>query len=330
VIELIKLSNALRKAAGLPWSGVQEIIEKNRRFQSILNGIIGDKLEAVKSRWAIPMSLRGTVQSGRICVLAHGLCDDDATWNFLDKPEESYGSLLQAELDFSPFYLRYNSGLHISTNGRRLAALLNQIDQESPEPIRDIVFIGHSMGGLVVRSACHYGKEENLPWVRRVRKIFLLGTPHLGTDLEKLGNLTSRILKLIPNPFTRGIAFIGDMRSAGIKDLRFGYLCDEDWKDQDPDALWRDNSRLVPLLDGAEYHLIAANLAKKSDHFLARYFGDGLVPSRSAAGKSFRRAKSIPFSKRQFTVIKGLSHGRLTNDEKVYLRIRDGFHPKYL
>jgi len=313
---------AVQGHAGRSWSGVQSLAELNPRYLSVLNGIVGDALAERKSRLAIPMSLIGEVKGGKLCILVHGLCDSEETWRFPDDPALSYGALIQKDFGFAPLYLRYNTGLHISTNGRALAKLLGEIEETSPGAIQELIFIGHSMGGLVVRSACHYGQEAGANWARRVRKIFLLGTPHLGTDFERIGNLTAAILKFVPTPVTWGLANLGNRRSAGIKDLRFGYLLDEDWKDQDPDALWKDNSHAVPLLEAAEHYLIAGSVAKESENFLIRYFGDGLVPGRSAAGRSLTKKRNIPFVQDYFKLIKGVSHGSLARHPKVYQQIK--------
>jgi hypothetical protein len=89
-------------------------------YLCILNGIIGDMLEARKSRLAIPMAfyvegerLSGLPDEGKVCVLAHGSCTSEKDWGFQDNPSKDYGSLLQADLGYFPIYLRYNSGLHI-------------------------------------------------------------------------------------------------------------------------------------------------------------------------------------------------------------------------
>ncbi len=301
---------------------IQGVSEKTTRCQAVLNGILGDTLEAKNSRWAIPMKLLGEVRGGKLCIFVHGLCDSETAWRFSGDSNQTYGSLLDEELGYSPLYLRYNSGLHISTNGRRLAGLLREVFAKHSGSIKEIILVGHSMGGLVVRSACHYGRKARAAWVKRVRKIFLLGVPHLGTDWEKLGNLTSTILKNIPNPFTRGIAGLGNRRSAGIKDLRFGFLLDEDWQGRDCDSLWGDHRHHVPLLQGVDYYLIAAALAKQSENFLARYFGDGLVSSRSARGHSLLKSKTLPFTPANFRVIKGLSHTGLARHPLVYEQIK--------
>jgi len=316
------LSSVIHKSAELSWKTL-ELFADPEPYLPVLNGVIGDTLHAKESPLAIPMTLLGEIKGGKLCVLVHGLCDSEKTWCFEKDPSLSYGSLLKNDLGFSPLYLRYNSGLHISTNGRSLARLLGEACKKAPVPVQEIIFIGHSMGGLIVRSACHYGKAENAPWVQCVKKIFFLGTPHLGSDYEKLGNLTSVILKLIPNPVTWGIATLGNRRSAGIKDLRFGYLLDEDWMEQDEDALLRDNRHPVPLLEGADHYLITGALAKKSDNIFTRYFGDGVIPLRSATGRSFVKTKALPFFPHHLKTVRGLSHVRLTRHRKVYKHIRE-------
>jgi pimeloyl-ACP methyl ester carboxylesterase len=314
---------SLQKGAGWSWKAFELLTENQYRFRSVLNGLIGDTLEAKKSRLAIEMSFRGEIHGGKICVLVHGLCDSEETWGFTADAAKNYGTLLQQDFGYTPVFLRYNSGLHISTNGQLLAKLLREIDEENPDAIQEILLIGHSMGGLVVRSACHYGQKKGAAWVKRVKKIFLLGTPHLGSDWEKLGHLTGTILKKIPNFVTKGIAVLGDKRSAGIKDLRWGYLLDEDWRHAKADSFWKDNRHPVPLLKGVDYYLIAAALAKKADHFLAQYFGDGAVPFKSAAGRSFRKSKCIPFSPDRCKTIRGLSHTGLARHPQVYEQIRE-------
>lgn len=311
----------IQEGARASLDALQTVPENKHRYVSALNGVVGDTLLSQGSQLAIEMSLLGAAQGGKLCILVHGLCDSEDTWQFLDDSGETYGSKLQAELGYSPLYLRFNSGLHISSNGQNLSELLCELCDASATPIKEIIFIGHSMGGLIVRSACHYGEAEQASWVQHVKKIFLLGSPHLGTDYEKLGNLTTKILQTVPNLYTKGIAAIANKRSAGIKDLRFGYIVDEDWQDQDADALLRDNRHHVPLLSGVEYYILAAQLAKDADNIFTRYFGDGVVPTRSVTGQSFAEARSIPFSLEHYKAFKGLTHLGLARHRKVYKQI---------
>jgi len=80
---------------------------------------------------------------------------------------EATANGLRDDLGYSPVFLRYNTGLHVSVNGRTLAEILELLQDQWPVPITELVLIGHSMGGLVARSACHYGAELQHGWGRR-------------------------------------------------------------------------------------------------------------------------------------------------------------------
>lgn len=301
---------------------LQKYSRNNPRFRSIVNGVIGDTLAAEKSPLAIPMQLLGQPKGKKWCILVHGLFDTVHTWKFPNMTSQDYGTLLEKEFSYTPLYLAYNTGLHISSNGKALSKILTQACKKNPDKIREIIFIGHSMGGLVVRSACHYAKKTRAPWVRHVKKVFFLSTPHLGSDWEKLGHLTTIVLKAIPNIWTRGIMTLGNKRSAGIKDLRFGYLKDEDWQGQKVNAIWHDNRHPAPLTAGIDYYNIVSVLAKNAKNIFSGYFGDGLVPLRSAVGKSFIKAQSLSFKPNNTRFFRGFSHTQATHDKKVYRQIR--------
>ncbi len=309
--------SAVQKSASVSIEAIELLTEIKGRPLSVLNGVVGDTLAAQNSKLTIEMSLIGKKQGDRLCICVHGLCASEASWQFFEDPTKSYGSLLEKDCGYAPINVIYNSGLHISTNGQLLAKLVSELCNNSSDPINEIIFIGHSMGGLVVRSACHYAQKSNAPWIKKISKVFLLGTPHHGNDYEKLGNLTSKVLKLVP-----AIAKLGNKRSAGIKDLRFGYLLDEDWLEQDPDTLWQDNRHPVHLLEEVDYYVIAGSLAKESDNIFTQYFGDGMVPAHTAAGRSLRKSKTIPFLRKHFKMIKGVSHQGLARHSKVYQQIR--------
>lgn len=54
--------------------------------------------------------------------------------------------------------IRNNTGLPAAVNGARLVSLLDEIHAGWPVRIRSIALVGHSMGGLVIRSA--YAKAD--------------------------------------------------------------------------------------------------------------------------------------------------------------------------
>lgn len=309
--------------------------------EGVLNGFYGDHLRERQNGLDLGMSLRhrGRIlpveraalerslpdASGKLCVFVHGLGSTEWSWSmsagrFHGDPAVNFGSLLQADLGFTPLYVRYNSGQHISANGRRLSALLAQLVAEYPREVEELVLVGHSMGGLVARSAAHYGNATGEAWVRRLRHLFCLGSPNLGAPLEKGVNLVSSLLGAFDTAGTQVPAQVLNARSAGIKDLRFGYTVDEEWHGKDPDALFEDHRQNVPLIDGVGYYFVAATITRDSMHPLGLLLGDLLVRPPSAAGHAPEPARRIPFCAGR--VFGGLNHFHLTNHPQVYEVIR--------
>jgi pimeloyl-ACP methyl ester carboxylesterase len=180
-----------------------------------LNAYIGDALAAIGSELALTMTLRhrgadlpldpdGLARAlpdagPRVAIFVHGLGETDVSWRLrADADRPGYGACLQRDLGHTPIELRYNTGLHISDNGRALAGLLEELCDAWPVAVREIVVVGHSMGGLVARSACHYGHGEGHRWTGAVRHVFCLGSPHLGAPLEKGVNALGWALGRVP------------------------------------------------------------------------------------------------------------------------------------
>ena len=284
-----------------------------------LNGAIGDLLARRFAELALPMSFPGPPPESptpRLAIFVHGLCETDEAWRLLGGP--SYGERLAEDLGYTPLYLRYNTGLHISDNGRRLSALLEEVVEQWPVEVAEIALFGHSMGGLVVRSACHYGAADEARWAERVRHVFCLGSPHLGAPLEKAANASAWLLGRLPE--TRALARVLNGRSEGIKDLRFGSCVEEDWCDCDIDEFLRDRCREVPFLECATYYFVGATLSRRSDGALGMALGDLLVRFPSASGAGRRRR--IPFAAEHGAHLGGLTHFDLLNHPQVYERIR--------
>lgn len=249
----------------------------------------------------------------RLAVFVHGLCESEHAWRI---GQAVYGERLQAELSYTPVYLRYNTGLHISDNGRRLARLLERLTAGWPVRVREIVLVGHSMGGLVARSACHYTELEGSSCTEAIRHVFCLGTPHLGADLEKGANALAFALAKLPE--TRVLSELINGRSAGIKDLRYGSCVEEDWCDGEPDEFLRDRCREVPFLTSASYYFVGATLAPAP---LGRAVGDLLVRLPSASGRGTGRGRRIPFEVDRGCELTGLNHFDLLGHPDVYAQL---------
>jgi pimeloyl-ACP methyl ester carboxylesterase len=303
-----------------------------------LNGAFGDRLVRDGSPLALDMTVRrrgadvaperdavaGAFPdaTGRLAVFVHGLCETDEAWRLLPlscdrRARPTYGSRLRDELGYTPVYLRYNTGLRVSHNGRRLSELLEALTAAWPVPVEEIALVGHSMGGLVARSACHYGSPE-ADWTHAVRHVFCLGTPHLGAPLEKAANLFGWALGRLPE--TRPFAAVVNGRSAGIKDMRFGSCVEDDWCDCDPDEFLRDRCCEVPFLECATYYFVGATLSRSADGPFGALAGDLMVQFPSASGKGRRRR--IPFEADHGCHVGGADHFQLLNHPAVYEQIR--------
>jgi hypothetical protein len=275
---------------------------------AVLAGLVGDSLHTDGSPLAPPMSLRVdgeavpplpealaatfTAATARVCVFLHGLMESEFVWGVDGDGRETYGSALDRELGFTPLYVRYNTGRHISENGRELSALLQAIVAGWPVPMIDLVLIGHSMGGLVARSACHQGERQGAGWVSLVRHTVSLGTPHHGAPLPRAVHVADAALHAVPE--TRALGGLLRRRSAGIRDLRHGSLVDEDWRGRDPHALRSAAVAEVPLLAGATHCFVSAVVTRSASHPLGRLLGDMLVLPASAEGRE--RSSRLGFS----------------------------------
>jgi pimeloyl-ACP methyl ester carboxylesterase len=227
-----------------------------------------------------------------------------------------YGVRLQAELGYTPLYLRYNTGRHVSENGRELAALLERLVAAWPVEVHEIALIGHSMGGLVGRSACHYAVDH--VWPSKVAHVFTLGTPHFGAPFEKAATATAAALARVPE--TRGIAHALNARSSGIQDLGHGYLVDEDWLDQDPGAFIKQAGSEIPFLSCANHYFVSATLTRELHAPIGRIVGDLLVLHPSAWGVA-RRGHRLRFPVDQYRHVGGVNHFDLLNHPAIYAQI---------
>jgi pimeloyl-ACP methyl ester carboxylesterase len=261
---------------------------------------------------------------GRILLLVHGLCMSDLQWK---RKGHDHGAALAADPEIaSPFtclYLHYNTGLHISINGREFADIVGTLVEAWPVPVEEIAIVAHSMGGLVTRSALHCATQAGHDWPRRVAKVVFLGTPHDGAPLERGGNWVNVILD--GSPYTMALARLAKVRSAGITDLRHGSLADEDWagKDRFEPSHRKTSKRLaVPLPDGVKCFAIAATVAKHAGIVGGRLVGDGLVPVHSALGHGKPPAAALGFPLRQQWIGYGMNHLDLLDRHDVYGRIR--------
>jgi pimeloyl-ACP methyl ester carboxylesterase len=330
---IVRVGAQAASAARSPDAPSIERTPVGRVAVSALNGAFGDTMARRGNALALPMAVRRRGRDldiarielrsaypnakSRVAVFVHGLCETEEAWKLGAGRHAPYGHRMEIELGYTPVYLRYNTGLHVSENGRALARLLEQLVAEWPVPVQEITLIGHSMGGLVARSACHYGADSAC--VGKVRHVFTLGTPHRGTRLEQAANAASVALARLPE--TRPLARALNIRSSGIKDLRYGYLVDECWVDQDADAFLRDTSREIPFLPTARHYFICATLSREADAAAGRIVGDLLVLQPSAWAHD-GRGKRLRFGIEHYHHLGGANHFDLLNHPAIYAQMR--------
>jgi pimeloyl-ACP methyl ester carboxylesterase len=284
---------------------------------SAVNGVLGDRLHEQGNPLAIRMALRrhgvplvaGEGSGTRLLVLVHGLCMNDLQW---EREGVDLGATLARERGYSSAYLHYNTGRHISTNGREFAEQLEQLVAQWPVPLEEIVIVGHSMGGLVARSACQAGEEAGHRWPGLLSKLVTLGTPHHGAPLERGGNWVHLITDLTPYsaPFSR----LAKIRSAGITDLRHGSVQDADWHGKDRFAQGSIPAAL-PLPARVQCYAVAATLGESPK--VGEWVGDGLVPLASALGQHRDPQRRLHFDADKQVIVAHTNHMDLLNSAAV-------------
>lgn len=291
-----------------------------------LNGAFGDRLAAEGNALATTMHLRHdgrpialdaigravVAPSDVLLVAVHGICMHDGQWG---RPgHDPLGTLADA-MGATPLALRYNSGRHISENGRDFAATLDALVAAWPVPIRRLVLVGHSMGGLIARSAFHYAAEAGHAWPARDVSLVMLGSPHHGSPLERLGNAVDTLLGATrwAAPFAR----IGQIRSVGVTDLRHGALLDEDWTGRDRFLRAPDDRTPVPLPPGVACYAVAATTGDGRGGARDQTVGDGLVPLDSALGRHADPARDLGVPTERQWIASGMTHFDLLRRPEV-------------
>jgi pimeloyl-ACP methyl ester carboxylesterase len=320
-----------------PALGPQDTSPEREAIVAALNGVLGDYLAASDNPLATKMALRSGGRplpldpaelaarlpnaGGKVLVLLHGLCMSDVQWSrATGTRSHDHGAALARELGFTPLYLLYNSGLHVSINGHALAQLLERQLDAWPHEVERVVLLGHSMGGLLARSAMHYATQAGMQWPARVSDLVFLGTPHHGAPLERAGHWVDIVLGA--TPYAAPFARLGKVRSAGITDLRHGNLLDEDWVGRDRFARGADRRQPLPLPDGVRCFAAAACLGAQGDDVKSRLLGDGLVPLASALGRHADPLRTLGFAEDRQWVGYGMNHIDLLGRVEVFEKLK--------
>ncbi len=294
---------------------------------SAVNGVLGDHLVAIGDPLAIPMQIRHggrrlvlTVDAlardvpdarGVLLVQVHGICMHDGQWG---APGHDPGAVLAGALGATRVGVRYNSGRHIAESGRDLAAALDALVSAWPVAVHRLVVVGHSMGGLVARSAFHHAEHAGHDWPRRAAALVMLGSPHHGAPLERIGNAVDALLEA--SRYAAPLARVGQIRSAGVTDLRYGNVHDDDWTGRGRFEHAPDARRPVPLPDGVACFVVAATTAPDAG-VRDETIGDGLVPLQSALGRHADPARDLAVPPERQAVFRGMTHFDLLRRPEV-------------
>ena len=245
-------------------------------LRAVLNGLVGDRLEALGSPVALPMTLEAhrwartaphRRAKGPRVLFIHGLCMNDRHWQAPTGRGVDFGDRLARDAGWRPLYLRYNTGLAIADNGRRLAALLDARHRGRHAWREPFHVVAHSLGGLVLRSAVAEGVASGHRWTEHLGQVVSLGTPHEGAPLERLGKGVEAALRF--SRFSSPWAALAAVRSVAIQQL--GHAQVPMWS-RTPEAL--------------RWHAVAGALGSSDSGRLRGFLGDGLVPVASALARS--------------------------------------------
>ncbi|MDO8774594.1 MAG: alpha/beta hydrolase [Burkholderiaceae bacterium] len=300
-----------------------------------LNGVLGDRLAVSRNPLATPMTLRfqgaalrwqtppaASTVTGKVLLLIHGLCMNDLQWTTQHEGNTvNHGTALATALGYTPVYVRYNTGMHTSQNGLELSQQLEQLVQHWPVPLDELTVIAHSMGGLVTRSAVHNAQQRGLTWPAHLKNIVFLGTPHHGAPLERAGNWVDVLLG--STPFSAPFKKLTQLRSAGITDLRYGFVLDVDWQGHDRFRRQPDHRTHLPLPAGVACYTIAAAAAAMRSAVADRLVGDGLVPLRSALGQHDDAQRNLGFAKSSQWIVYRVNHLGLLSNPQVTAQLLD-------
>jgi pimeloyl-ACP methyl ester carboxylesterase len=316
----------------VPALAPDETVPEREALIAALNGVLGDYLAATANPLATSMALRRDGRalqldaaalaanlpdvSGNVLVMIHGLCMNDLQWT---REGHNHGAALGSALGLTPIYLHYNSGLHVSLSGRAFAQQLEHLVDQWPQPVQRLALVGHSMGGLLARSALHYGTQAGHRWPMRLTDMVFLGTPHHGAPLERAGNWVDIVLGA--TPYAAPFARLGKVRSAGITDLRHGNLLDEDWVGRDRFSRHADRRQHLPLPTEVRCCAVAGSLGQRSGDLKDSLLGDGLVPLASALGQHRNPARCLVFPQDRQWIGYGMNHLDLLKHPEVYAQL---------
>ena len=261
-----------------------------------------------------------------VVILIHGL-----NGHFLDSwrpdgapPDACWPHWLSEDSGCDVYLLEYdaslsrwqNQAMPLPDQGDQVASLLS-VHPKLVE--RQLVLIGHSMGGLVIKTlitqSMHKDDPRHQAMVRRIRGVVFIATPHQGAELANLAQAIGKLVR--PNPQVGNLQ-LHDVhlrqlnRSFGAEHARLGFAVqafaesrDLEWQTKRSWLPWLtrlarirvvDPSSSDPSLPGvtavplAQDHISISKPANRNEHlhhavcaFLREVLPTTALPSSSAA-----------------------------------------------
>ncbi|MFT6264264.1 MAG: pimeloyl-ACP methyl ester carboxylesterase [Oleiphilaceae bacterium] len=313
-----------------------------RSGRSILNSMIGEYLEKEKNPLAIQMGFYHRSKklsldtpltqqlnaplSNKVVILVHGLTQLETVWDFpksgssneliinhyigafFDTPKDSgkedYGSKLQEEFGYTPFYLRYNTGLSLEKNGRNFAAQLSKLFRSYPIAINELMLIGFSMGGTLLRHAQYSAQNNQFQWLSILSKCIYLGSPNESSPLDRMGYISRDILRRFPMRWINLWADRIGHRSNRLQSLKQGMKLLNESQDRVVEG--------VSYAESSRHYFIKSGINVDEQGVLSRVLGDTLVAEN-------RSIFSSAPANSQTARIEGLSYDySIAHSDRVY------------
>jgi hypothetical protein len=310
--------------------------------QSLLNGMIGEYLEKENNPLAIQMGFFHQSQklsldcqlaqqldcplSNKVVIFVHGLTNLETVWDYpaegssnasivnhyidvcfspVNKTSpENYGKKLQEEFGFTPFYLRYNTGLSLEKNGRNFSAQLSKLFKNYPIKIDDLMLIGFSMGGGLLSHAQYSAQKNNQAWLKVLSKCMYLGDSSENSLLANILQLSGDFLRHTP---IRYINFLADWF-----DYRSKRLQTNENKENDFDLKRRRSREFALFVESSRHYFVNGNLTRKGQNIYNRSIED-LNPKQKNSDSS----RATP-PRSQSVHLEGISPIRLAHSNRVY------------
>ncbi|MEN9985410.1 MAG: hypothetical protein RI925_912 [Pseudomonadota bacterium] len=205
-----------------------------------------------------------------VVILIHGL-----NGHFLDSwrpdgapPDACWPHWLSEDSGCDVYLLEYdaslsrwqNQAMPLPDQGDQVASLLS-VHPKLTE--RQLVLIGHSMGGLVIKTlitqSMHKDDPRHQAMVRRIRGVVFIATPHQGAELANLAQAIGKLLR--PNPQVGNLQLHDPHlrqlnRSFGAEHARLGFAVqafaesrDLEWQTKGPWLPWLTRSARVRVVD---------------------------------------------------------------------------------